>query len=187
MEEENLVTKNIDNLKPDNVTNVMQGSYTTCENEDPHFEFRFNKAKVIPENKIVTGPAYFVVEDVPTPLAVPFGLFPNKKGQRSGIVIPTWGESKQRGFYFENGGYYFALNDYMDLKLVGDIYTLGSWAVKPAMNYRKRYRYNGYLNANYAINILGEEGSPDYSRNRDFSVRWVHSQDPKARPNRYVR
>lgn len=167
----------------DNVTNVLQGSYTTCENEDPHFEFRFNKAKVIPENKIVTGPAYFVVEDVPTPLAIPFGLFPNKKGQRSGIVVPTWGESKQRGFYFENGGYYFAINDYMDLKLVGDIYTLGSWAVKPAMNYRKRYRYNGYLNANYAINILGEEGSPDYSRNRDFSVRWVHSQDPKARPN----
>ena len=167
----------------DNVTNVMDGSYTTCELEDPHFEFRFKKAKVIPENKIVTGPAYFVVEDVPTPLAIPFGLFPNKKGQRSGIVIPTWGESRERGFYFENGGYYFAINEYMDLKLVGDIYTLGSWAVKPAVNYRVRYRYSGYLNANYAINILGEQGTPDYSRNRDFSIRWVHNQDPKARPN----
>ena len=167
----------------DNVTNVMDGSYTTCELEDPHFEFRFKKAKVIPENKIVTGPAYFVVEDVPTPLAIPFGLFPNKKGQRSGIVIPTWGESRERGFYFENGGYYFAINEYMDLKLVGDIYTLGSWAIKPAVNYRVRYRYSGYLNANYAINILGEQGTPDYSRNRDFSIRWVHNQDPKARPN----
>jgi len=168
---------------PNNISNVADGSYTTCEHEDPHFEFRFKKAKVIPENKIVTGPAYFVVEDVPTPLAIPFGLFPNKKGQRSGIIIPTWGESTQRGFYFENGGYYFAINDYLDFKFVGDIYTLGSWALKPSVNYRKKYRYNGYLNANYAINILGEEGSPDYSRNRDFSVRWVHNQDPKARPN----
>ena len=165
------------------VTNVLQGSYTTCEHEDPHFEFRFKKAKVIPENKIVTGPAYFVVEDVPTPLAIPFGLFPNKKGQRSGIVIPSWGESVNRGFFLENGGYYFAINDYLDFQIVGDIYSLGSWAIKPSTNYRKRYKYNGYLNANYAINILGEEGSPDYSRNRDFSIRWLHNQDPKARPN----
>jgi hypothetical protein len=168
---------------PDDVTNVLHGSYTTCEHPDPHFEFRFKKAKVIPENKIVTGPAYFVVEDVPTPLAIPFGMFPNKKGQRSGIVIPTFGESANRGFFFENGGYYFAINDYLDLQVVGDIYTLGSWAVKPAVNYRVRYRFSGYLNANYAINILGEQGTPDYSRNRDFSIRWVHTQDPKARPN----
>ncbi|MCB2220046.1 MAG: LPS-assembly protein LptD [Bacteroidetes bacterium] len=167
---------------PNDVTNVYHGSYTTCELEHPHFAFEFNKAKVIPENKIVTGPAYMVIEDVPTPLFIPFGLFPNKKGQRSGIIIPTWGESTQRGFYFENGGYYLAINDYLDFKLVGDIYTLGSWAVKPSMNYRKRYKYNGYLNANYAINILGEQGTPDYSRNKDFSIRWIHNQDPKARP-----
>jgi len=168
---------------PNNVTNVYRGAYTTCELEDPHFSFRFNKAKVIPDNKIITGPAYFVVEGVPTPLIIPFGMFPNTSGQRSGIVIPTYGESAQRGFYFENGGYYFAISDYLDFKLTGDIYTLGSWAIKPSVNYRKRYKYNGYLNANYAINILGEEGSPDYSRNRDFSVRWIHNQDPKARPN----
>lgn len=168
---------------PDNQTNVLHGSYTTCDIEDhPHFEFRFRKAKVIPNNKIITGPAFLVIEDVPTPLFIPFGMFPNKKGQRSGILIPTYGESTQRGFYFENGGYYFAINEHLDLKLVGDIYTLGSWAVKPAMNYRKRYKYNGYFNANYAINILGDQGSPDYSRNRDFSLRWLHTQDPKARP-----
>ncbi|MCD4683935.1 MAG: LPS-assembly protein LptD, partial [Bacteroidales bacterium] len=123
------------------------------------------------------------IEDVPTPLMIPFGLFPNKKGQRSGIVIPTYGESTQRGFYFENGGYYFAISDHLDFKLVGDIYTLGSWAIKPSANYRKRYKYNGYLNANYAINILGEEGSPDYEKNKDYSIRWIHNQDPKARPN----
>jgi hypothetical protein len=168
---------------PDDVTNVYQGSYTTCENEEPHFSFNFKKAKVIPDKKIVTGPAYLVIEDVPTPLVIPFGMFPNKKGQRSGIVIPTYGESAERGFYFENGGYYFAINDYLDFKLLGDIYTLGSWAVKPSSNYRKLYKYSGFLNANYAINILGEEGTPDYSRNRDFSVRWIHNQDPKARPN----
>ncbi len=168
---------------PDDVTNIYDGSYTTCENDTAHFKFKFKKAKVIPDKKIITGPAYLVIEDVPTPLFIPFGMFPNKKGQRSGIVIPTYGESKQRGFYFENGGYYFAINDYLDLKLLGDIYTLGSWAIKPSSNYRKLYKYSGFLNGNYAINILGEEGSTDYSRNRDFSIRWIHNQDPKARPN----
>ena len=168
---------------PDDVTNVYEGSYTTCENEDPHFAFNFKRAKVIPDKKIITGPANLVIEDVPTPLFIPFGMFPNKKGQRSGIVIPTYGESAQRGFYFENGGYYFAINDYLDFKILGDIYSLGSWAIKPSTNYRKLYKYTGFLNANYAINILGEEGTADYSRNRDFSVRWIHNQDPKARPN----
>ena len=168
---------------PDNVTNVYDGSYTTCELEHPHFAFNFRKAKVIPDKKIVTGPAFLTIEDVTTPIVIPFGLFPNKKGQRSGIVIPTYGESAQRGFYFENGGYYFAINDYLDFKLLGDIYTLGSWAIKPTTNYRKLYKYSGSFNANYAINILGEEGTTDYSRNRDFSVRWIHNQDPKARPN----
>jgi hypothetical protein len=168
---------------PDDVTNVYEGSYTTCENEDPHFAFNFKRAKVIPDKKIITGPANLVIEGVPTPLFIPFGMFPNKKGQRSGIVIPTYGESAQRGFYFENGGYYFAINEYLDFKILGDIYTLGSWAIKPSTNYRKLYKYTGFLNANYAINILGEEGTADYSRNRDFSVRWIHNQDPKARPN----
>lgn len=165
------------------ITNVYQGSYTTCDLEDPHFSFRFKKAKVIPDNKIVTGPAHLEIEGVPTPLVIPFGMFPNKKGQRSGIVIPSYGESAQRGFYFENGGYYFAINDYVDFKLVGDIYTLGSWTVKPSSNYRKRYKYNGYFTGNYGVNITGEEGTPDYQRRKDFGVRWVHNQDPKARPN----
>lgn len=167
---------------PNDITNVYHGSYTTCELDHPHFAFEFNKAKVIPENKIVTGPAYMVIEDLPTPLVIPFGLFPNKKGQRSGIIVPTWGESTNRGFYFENGGYYFGINDYLDFKVVGDIYTLGSWALKPSMNYRKRYRYNGYLSANYAINVLGEEGTTSYERTKSFSLKWQHTQDPKARP-----
>jgi hypothetical protein len=170
-------------VMPDKVTNISKGSYTTCNLEHPHFEFRFSKAKAIPDKKIVTGPAYFVVEDVPTPIALPFGLFPNKKGQTSGIVVPTFGESASRGFYLENGGYYWAINEYLDFKVVGDLYSLGSWAIKPYLNYRKRYKYNGMFNMNYAINLLGEKGSPDFSRNKDFSIRWIHNQDGKARPN----
>ncbi|MCD4694661.1 MAG: hypothetical protein K8S16_00365 [Bacteroidales bacterium] len=166
------------------ITYVSGGKYTTCELEDPHFEFRFKKAKVIPENKIITGPAILVIEGVPTPLAIPFGLFPNKKGQRSGIVIPTWGESTQRGFYFENGGYFLSINDYLTFQLLGDIYTLGSWSLKPTMKYNKKYRYNGNFSGNYNYNVLGEEGSTDYSRRKDFSIRWTHNQDAKAHPTR---
>lgn len=164
------------------ITNVSKGSYTTCNLNHPHFEFRYQKAKVIPNDKIVTGPVYLVIEDVPLPLAIPFGFFPNKKGQKSGILIPTYGESNNRGFYFENGGYYFGLSDYAELYIRGDIYTRGSWAVKPNLNYRKRYKYNGSLNLNFANNITGEEGSPEYQKNKDFAVRWTHSQDPKAHP-----
>ncbi|MBU2650330.1 MAG: hypothetical protein KKA81_05300 [Bacteroidetes bacterium] len=169
---------------PDNDVNILRGSYTTCppcENKD--FEFRYFKSKVIPGKRIVTGPAYLVIEDVPTPVFIPFGIFPNRAGQRSGIVIPTWGESADRGFYFENGGYYWAVNDYLDLKLVGDIYTRGSWAVKPSMRYKKRYKFTGNFDFIYAINITGEQGSADYRKDRDYSIRWLHSQDPKARPN----
>jgi hypothetical protein len=169
---------------PDGVTNVLGGAYTTCDLEEhPHFQFKFKKAKMIPDNKIVTGPAYLVIEDVPTPLFIPFGMFPNKKGQRSGIVIPTWGESANRGFYFENGGYYWGINEYLDFKLVGDIYTLGSWAVKPSMNYRKRYKYNGSILGEWGNNIIGEEGESSYQQTKTFAFIWRHSQDPKARPN----
>ncbi len=168
----------------DNTINIESGAYTTCNlKENPHFEFRFKKSKVIPDNKIVTGPAYLVIEGMPTPLALPFGMFPNKRGQRSGIRIPSYGEARDRGFYFENGGLYWAINDYMDLDILGDIYTRGSWAIKPTFRYAKRYKYNGSLNTSYAINILGVEGSPDYQKSRDFRIRWSHRQDPKARPN----
>ncbi|MBE9492261.1 MAG: LPS-assembly protein LptD [Bacteroidetes bacterium] len=169
---------------PNDEVNIKKGSYTTCppcENKD--YEFRYFKSKVIPGKRIVTGPAYLVIEDVPTPLFIPFGIFPNRSGQRSGIVIPTWGESAKRGFYFENGGYYWAINDYMDLKLVGDIYTHGSWAAKPSMRYNKRYKFRGNFDFIYAVNIIDEKGSPDYKRDRDYSIRWVHRQDPKARPH----
>ncbi|MCD4680451.1 MAG: LPS-assembly protein LptD [Bacteroidales bacterium] len=167
----------------DDIIYIKGGKYTTCSHEHPHFEFRFDKSKVIPDDKIITGPAYLVIEGVPTPLAIPFGLFPNKKGQTSGILIPTWGNSANRGYFFENGGYYWVINDYLDLELRGDIYTRGSWAIKTGSRYKKRYKYSGGVNMNYAKNIIGEENSTDFSKSTDFSFRWAHKQDPKARPN----
>ena len=168
---------------PDDVINISGGYYTTCNHtEDPHFEFRYNKSKVIPGKRIVTGPAYLVVEDVPTPLLIPFGWFPNKAGQRSGIILPTYGESATRGFNFQNMGYYLAINDYLDLKVVGDIYTKGSWAIKPELRYRLRYKFSGAFNFSYAVNIEGVKETPSYSKKRDIAIRWNHRQDPKARP-----
>lgn len=167
----------------DDVTYIKNGWYTTCSNEEhPHFEFRFGKAKVIPGKSIITGPAYMTIADVPTPLMIPFGYFPNKKGQRSGIILPTYGESDNRGFFLENGGYYWAINDYMDLKIVGDIFSRGSWAIKPVFTYKYRYHYSGSMNLSYALNRIGIEGTPEFSREEDYRIAWTHSQDKKARP-----
>ncbi len=169
---------------PNNEANIKGGSYSTCPScENRDFEFRYFKSKVIPNKRIVTGPAFLVIEDVPTPLFLPFGFFPINKSKHSGILLPTWGESANRGFYFENMGYYFAINDYIDFKIVGDIYTRGSWAVKPSTRYRKRYKYSGSFDFLYAINITGEKGTPDYQSDRDYQIRWRHAQDQKARPN----
>ncbi len=169
--------------KEDNIIDVLHGSYTTCNlEENPHFAFRFKKARMIPDNKIVTGPAYMEIEGMPTPLALPFGIFPNKSGQKSGIVIPTYGESNTRGFFLENGGYYWAINDYMDLQVLGDIYSRGSWAIKPRFRYKKKYKYGGSFDFGYGQNVIGTRDAPDYSKTTDFRIRWTHSQDPKARP-----
>ncbi len=168
---------------PNDDVNIKIGKYTTCNHKHPHYEFRFQKAKVIPGKKIVTGPAYLVIADVPTPLYIPFGIFPNKTGQRSGIIIPSYGESANRGFFFENGGYYWAINDRMDLTMTGDIYTRGSWALEPEFRYRKRYKYNGTLRLAYAFNRIGEEGASNFQEDKGFSIYWSHRQDAKARPN----
>ena len=167
----------------DGKINIQSGSFTTCSNrEHPHFEFHFNKAIVIPDDKIVAKTLYFKLEETPIPVAIPFALIPNSKGQRSGIIIPSFGESANRGFYFENGGYYWAINDYMDFQILGDIYTRGSWALKPTFRYVKRYKFRGSFDASYAINKVGVEGSADYTESTDFKIRWTHKQDPKARP-----
>lgn len=174
--------ENVKKMEND-VINISKGYYTTCDNKDhPHFEFRYSKSKVIPKKRVVTGPAYLVVEEVPTPLFIPFGWFPNKTGQTSGIILPTYGESANRGFNFQNGGYYWAINDYMDFQVLGDIYTKGSWSIEPQFRYKVRYKYSGAFNLGYATNIEGVKETPSYSKKKDISIRWSHRQDPKARP-----
>lgn len=165
----------------DDAINISHGTYTTCSNPDhPHFGFQFSKAKVIPNKKIVTGPATLVIEGVPTPLTIPFVMFPINPGQRSGIIMPTYGESANRGFFLEGGGYYWGISDYFDFKITGDIYSRGSWALEPTINYVKKYKFRGSLNLSYAVNKTGADNE-DVSK--DFSIRWSHNQDPKARPN----
>jgi lipopolysaccharide assembly outer membrane protein LptD (OstA) len=166
------------------ITYIKNGEYTTCDLKDhTHFGFKFSKGKIIPGKKVITGPAYMMISEVPTPLAIPFGFFPNKTGQRSGILLPTYGESRDRGFYFEGVGYYWAISQYMDLKIQGDIYTHGSWAIRPTYTYNSRYHFNGMFNFSYAVNIIGTPGTSNYQTSKDFRVRWLHNQDPKARPH----
>jgi len=172
----------IKRLKDERI-NVSSGQYTTCNLPHPHFEFRYGKAQLIPNKMIVSGPAYLAIEGVALPIAIPFGLFPNKSGQRSGIIIPRWGESQNRGFYFERLGYYWGINDYMDFTITGDIFTGGSWAINPMYRYKKRYKYSGNFSFNYAKNFTGDRDSPDRNEATDFSLIWSHNQDPKARPN----
>jgi len=168
----------------DSVTDVGRGEYTTCDlPENPHFSLKFTKAKVLSGNMIVTGPAWISVEGVPLPIGLPFGLFPNRRGRSSGLIIPKYGESDKRGFFLEEGGYYFGLNDYFDLKLTGDIYSHGGWALKPNLTYKKRYKYSGSFSLKYAVTVYGIKGDADYYNKSDFFVSWSHRQDPKARPN----
>jgi len=167
----------------DNSINIRKGGYTTCDLKDhPHYQFKFTKAKVIPDDKIVTGPIYMTIADIPLPLALPFAMIPNTKGKKSGLIIPTYGESANRGFYLENGGYYWAINDNYDLQVLGDIYTRGSWGIKPTFRYNKRYKFNGSMALGFAMNKIGTKGAADYQESNDFKIHWTHKQDPKAHP-----
>jgi len=168
---------------PDNSVNVKNGYFTTCDNQPPDYEFRFGKARVIPQKLIVTGPVYMEIEGVPMPLALPFGIFPNNPKRQSGFIVPTYGESANRGFYLEGGGFFWAASDYFTLKITGDIFTGGSWKIAPVLTYRKRYKYSGVLAFSMARNIINTKGDPDYSNSKDFRIRWTYNQDPKAHPN----
>lgn len=170
----------------DDVLNMVGGRYTTCDEHDhPHFYIQMTKAKVRPKKNIVTGPVYLVLEDVPLyPLGLPFCFFPFSNTYSSGIIMPTFGDENARGFFLRDGGYYFALSDYMDLALTGEIYTKGSWGLSARSSYRKRYRFSGNFNASYLVTKLGDKGLPDYSLSKDFKLNWTHTQDPKANPYR---
>jgi hypothetical protein len=162
---------------------VADGKFTTCDLPNPHFAIRAKKLKVIPNDKIVTGPAYLEISDVPTPLAVPFGFFPNKKGRKSGILIPSYGESPTLGFFLKGGGYYFGISDKMDLAVRGDIYSRGSWGAQTFLNYKVRYKYSGNLALKYSQIGVGDNELPTSYKREDFLINWTHIQDPKFNPS----
>ena len=161
---------------------LQHGRYTTCDDPHPDFYLAMSRAKVRPGKDVVFGPTYLVVADVPLPLAIPYGFFPFTKSYSSGLIMPTYGDETERGFYLRDGGYYFAISDKMDLKLIGEIYTKGSWGLSAASNYRKRYRYSGSFMASYQNTVNGEKNMPDYSKQTSFKVVWSHRQDAKANP-----
>ncbi len=161
---------------------VAKAKYTTCDARHPHFYLALTRAKVRPGKDVVFGPAYLVVEDVPLPLALPYGFFPFSSKYSSGLIVPTFGDETSRGFYLRDGGWYFALNDKIDVKLLGEIYTKGSWGLNVQSTYRKRYRFSGSINAAFQNTVEGEKNMPDYSVARSFKIQWSHRQDAKANP-----
>lgn len=162
---------------------LEHAKYTTCDAKHPHFYLALSRAKVRPGKESVFGPAYLVVADVPLPLAVPYGFFPFNKKYSSGFIMPSYGDETSRGFYLRDGGYYFAINDYMDFKALGEIYTKGSWGLSAETNYRKRYRYNGNFYISFLRTVDGEKNMPDYAVTKSLKVQWTHSKDAKASPN----
>lgn len=172
---------------PDNSINIAKGRYTTCELDHPHFYLKMTAAKVITDpnggQKTVFGPAFVVLEDVPTPFALPFGFVPKfAAGRSSGILVPSYGEEVARGFFLRGLGYYFVFGDHLDLSATADIYSLGSWGLQLNSRYRKRYKYDGNFSVNWSTDQTGEKGAPDFFQTKNFSVQWSHSQDSKARP-----
>ena len=161
---------------------LQHGRYTTCDKPHPDFYIALSRAKVRPGKDVVFGPAYLVVADVPLPLAIPYGFFPFSKKYSSGFIMPSYGDESDRGFYLRDGGYYFAISDKWDLKLLGEIYTKGSWGVSAASNYHKRYRYSGSFLFSYQDSKTGDKGLPDFAEQESFKIQWNHRQDPKANP-----
>lgn len=161
---------------------LKHGRYTTCDDPHPDFYIALSRAKVRPGKEAIFGPAYLVVQDVPLPLAIPYGAFPFSKSYSSGFIMPTYGDEQSRGFYLRDGGYYFAINDNVDLKLLAEIYTKGSWGMSAASNYVKRYRFSGQFYASYQDTRTGDEGFPDYTKQTSFKIQWSHRQDAKANP-----
>ena len=162
---------------------LEDATYTTCDAEHPHFYLKLSRAKVLPGREIMFGPAYLVALDVPLPIAVPYGFFPFNKKYSSGFIMPTYGDETARGFYLRDGGYYFALNDYMDFKVLGELYTKGSWGLSGETNYRRRYKYSGNFYVSYLNTVEGEKNMPDYMVTKSLKPQWTHTKDASAGGN----
>ncbi|MCD8296231.1 MAG: LPS-assembly protein LptD [Prevotella sp.] len=181
-QEDGYLTSQNSKRNADGVLYLQHGRYTTCDQEHPDFYIALSRAKVRPGKDVVFGPAYLVVADVPLPLAIPYGFFPFSKSYSSGFIMPSYGDESARGFYLRDGGYYFAMSDIWDLKLLGEIYTKGSWGISAATNYRKRYKFSGSFYFSYQDTKNGEKGLPDFTEQTSFKIQWSHRQDSKANP-----
>ncbi|MEN6502589.1 MAG: putative LPS assembly protein LptD [Tenuifilaceae bacterium] len=167
----------------DQVVNLQDGKYTTCDLDHPHFYIAITKGKMIPDKKIIAGPAYLVIEDVPLPIGIPFGFFPNTRKRQAGVILPEYGEENIRGIFLRGGGVYFGMGDYMDEKLTGDYYSKGSWGLRSQTTYKVRYRFSGTISLEASSYVTSERGLPDYSKDNTYWIRWNHTQDAKANPN----
>ena len=181
-QEDGFLTSKISKRTESGDVYLAHGRYTTCDKEHPDFYISLSRAKVRPGKDVTFGPAYLVVADVPLPFAIPYGFFPFTKSYSSGFIMPSYGDENSRGFYLRDGGYYFALSDKMDLKLIGEIYTKGSWGITATSNYNKRYKYSGTFLVSYQDTRTGDKGMPDYTKQTSFKVQWSHRQDSKANP-----
>ena len=182
-QEDGLVHSTYTKLLEDGTSNISKSTYSTCDADTPHFYINMPKARVYPGEKIVSGPGNLVVEGIPLPLIIPFGYFPiNTRSSSSGILFPSFGQERERGYSFKDMGYYFSISSYMDLSIKGDVYSNGTWLANAVTNYNKLYRYNGNFSFSYASNIDGHKGLEDFSQSTNYRVGWLFSQDPKASP-----
>jgi len=182
-QDEGVLHSEVTKLLDDGTSNISRSTYSTCDAEHPHFYINLPKAKIYPGQKIISGPGYLVLEGIPLPAVLPFGFFPiQTKKAASGILMPRIGQEQERGFSLTDGGYYFAISDYYDLSLKGNIYSNGTWMVTTQSNYARRYKFNGNFLFSYANNITGHKGLEDYSKSTNYKLGWTYSQNPKAHP-----
>ncbi|MCQ2251444.1 MAG: hypothetical protein MJZ66_10080 [Bacteroidales bacterium] len=180
----------ITKMHPDRQIHFKGGQYTTCDLDHPHFYLQLTRAKMLPNDKIISGPAYFVFLDVPVfALGLPFGIFPNSKKTANGVVIPKYGEESRRGFYLEDGGYYFAFGDYADLELLGTVYSRGSWGLRASSKFKVRYKFSGGFDFQFSRNVSGLKefgdsriGDLKYSPTNSYMLKFNFNQDAKANP-----
>ena len=170
-------------LLEDGTSNISKSTYSTCDADTPHYYINLPRAKVYPGKKIISGPGNLVLEGIPLPLVIPFGFFPiQTKRAASGILFPRIGQGNERGYSLTEGGYYFAISDYFDLSVKGDLYTNGTWMATAQTDYKKLYKYNGDFSFSYATNVTGHKGLQDYAQSTNYRLGWAFTQDPKASP-----
>jgi hypothetical protein len=182
-QDQGLLHSAVTKLMEDGTSNIARSTYSTCEADTPHFYINLPKARIYPGKKLVSGPGNLVLEGIPLPLFLPFGYFPvQTKKAASGILIPRIGQENLRGYSLTDGGYYFAISDYFDLALRGNLYTNGTWIANATTNYNRLYKYSGNFSFSFANNVSGHRGLPDYIKTNNYKLGWMFNQDAKASP-----